>query len=437
MIDLLTVGLILIGYSAISVPLSRRGVTSAMAFVAVGFVVGVSGLGLLDVSLENAVSERITELALVFLLFSDSARIDLQSLRHDLQWPSRLLLVGLPLTMAAGFGAGLLVFPGIGLASAFLLSTMLCSTDAALGQRVVEDPAVPPRVRQALDVESGLNDGLAVPFFLVAMDISMATLESGVPSAVVSNAATQIGWGMAAGVGAGILGGFLMRMAEQRDWLQPLWRQVLTLAAALSAYAAAVSLGGSGFIAAFVGGMTFGAVSRQHGLRVTSFTEETGDLLAAVTWMGFGALAVSHALPYITWRVVLYAVLSLTVVRMLPVAVALARTNARLRTVAFIGWFGPRGLASVVFGLLALERGVPESQTLIATVVVTVGLSVFLHGLTSVPLVAAYHSWYAAHAETHPGAAEAAPTLLSRRRRQGGTGDAGPTLDDAGAGPRD
>ena len=430
-------GLILIGYSAISIPLSRRGVTSAMAFVAVGFVVGVSGLGLLDVALESAVSERITELALVFLLFSDSARIDLQSLRHDLQWPSRLLLVGLPLTMVAGFGAGLLVFPGIGLASAFLLSTMLCATDAALGQRVVEDPAVPPRVRQALDVESGLNDGLAVPFFLVAMDISMATLESGVPSAVVRNAATQIGWGMAAGVGAGILGGFLMRMAEQRHWLQPLWRQVLTLAAALIAYAAAVSFGGSGFIAAFVGGMTFGAVSRQHGLRVTSFTEEAGDLLAAVTWMGFGALAVSHSLPYITWRVVLYAVLSLTVVRMLPVAVALARTKARLRTVAFIGWFGPRGLASVVFGLLALERGVPESQTLIATVVVTVGLSVFLHGLTSVPLVAAYHRWYAAHAETHPDAPEAAPTLLSRRRRQVGPDDAGPTLGDAGAGPRD
>ena len=191
MTSLLVIGLILIVYGSISAPLDRRGITSAMVFVAVGFVVGASGLGLIDVGLESAVAERVTELALVFLLFSDSARLDLGSLRRDLRWPRRLLLVGLPLTMVMGFGAGMLLFPGIGLASAFLLSTMLCSTDAALGQRVVDDPAVPARVRQALDVESGLNDGLAVPFFLVAMDISMATLEGSVPSAVISNAAAR------------------------------------------------------------------------------------------------------------------------------------------------------------------------------------------------------------------------------------------------------
>jgi len=337
--------------------------------------------------------------------------------------------------MVMGFGAGILLFPGIGLASAFLLSTMLCSTDAALGQRVVDNPAVPARVRQALDVESGLNDGLAVPFFLVAMDISMATLEGSVPSAVISNAVAQIGWGIVAGVGAGIFGGVLIRIAEQRLWLRPRWRQVVTLAVALTAYAAAVSLGGSGFIAAFVGGMTFGAVSKEHGLRVTYFTEEAGGLLAAVTWIGFGALALSHALPYITWRVVLYALLSLTVVRMVPVAISLARTDARMPTLAFIGWFGPRGLASVVFGLLALERGVPEVQTLLATVVVTVGLSVFLHGITSVPLVAAYQRWYAAHAEAHPLATEAAPTRVPRRRRQASSDEAGLTLGDVGERP--
>ena len=400
-----------------------------MAFVAVGFLLGASGLGLLDVGLESAVAERVTELALVFLLFSDSARLDLGSLRRDLRWPGRLLLVGLPLTMVLGFGVGLLLFPGIGLASAFLLSTMLCSTDAALGQRVVDDPAVPARVRQALDVESGLNDGLAVPFFLVAMDISMATLRvvcrrrsSATPrprSAGVSSPA----WAPASSAERS------SASREQRLWLQPRWRQVLTLAVALSAYAAALSLGGSVFIAAFVGGMTFGAVSKEHGLRVTYFTEEAGGLLAAVTWIGFGALALSHALPYITWRVVLYALLSLTVVRMVPVAISLARTDARMPTVAFIGWFGPRGLASVVFGLLALERGVPEAQTLLATVVVTVGLSVFLHGLTSVPLVAAYQRWYAAHAEAHPTATEAAPTRVPRRSTPGrprrGGADAG------------
>ena len=419
----LTICVIVVGYIAVSAPLDRRGVTSAMAFVVLGFIAGTSGLGLLDVSLESSVAERVTELALVFLLFSDSARIDLRSLRRELGWPSRLLLVGLPLTMVLGLGAGLLVFPGMAVASAFLLSTMLCSTDAALGQRVVDDTAVPARVRQALDVESGLNDGLAVPFFLVAMDISMSTLAKGVPAAVLTNAAAQIGWGLLAGVGAGLIGGIVYRSSDHRGWLPNQWRQVFTFAVALAAYAAALAMGGSGFIAAFTGGMAFGGVSREHGLRVTYLTEEAGSLLAAVTWMGFGALAITAAWPEVTWRMVAYAVISLTIVRMVPVAVALACTGAQWQTVAFMGWFGPRGLASVVFGLLALERGVPGAHTLLSAVVVTVGMSVFLHGLTSVPLVARYHRWYVAQTATQQTVAEAKPTRVPRNRHQPGPTD--------------
>lgn len=419
MIAILTIGVVLIAYSAVSGPLDRRSVTSAMAFVAVGFLIGPEVLDLLHVSLESTVAERVTELTLVFLLFSDSARLDLSTLRRKLGWPSRLLLIGLPLTMLAGIGAGLLVLPGIGLANAFLLSTMVCSTDAALGQRVVEDTAVPARVRQALDVESGLNDGLAVPFFLVALDISTANLDRGVPYAVASNAASQIGWGVAAGVGVGTLGGLIFRWTDERGWLQGQWLQIFTLAVALTAYAVASTLGGSGFIAAFVGGMAFGQTSRQHGPRVTYLTEQTGGLLAAVTWIGFGALAISRVLRDITWQVVLYALISLTVVRMVPVAVAMIRSGARWLTVAFIGWFGPRGLASVVFALLTLERGIPQARTVLATVTVTVALSVFLHGLTSVPLVAVYHRWYAAALAARPTApAEAAPTPVPRRPRR-------------------
>ena len=179
---------------------------------------------------------------------------------------------------------------------------------------------------------------------------------------------------------------------------------------------------GADLYAAFVGGMTFGRVSGEHGLRVAYVTEEAGNLLAAVTWIGFGALALGAALPHVTWRVVVYALLSLTVVRMLPVAIALTKSGARFQTMAFIGWFGPRGLASVVFALLALERSIPQSQTLLTTVVVTVCLSVVLHGLTSVPLVSAYHRWYAALSAAHPGAAEATPTVVPRRRHHSGVG---------------
>ena len=417
---LLTIAVLLIAYSVVSAPLDRWGVTSAIVFVSAGFVVGSHGIGWLDIPIQNAVAERITELALALLLFSDASRLNLRTLRSHLAWPSRLLLIGLPLTMALGFLAALLILPGVGWASAFLLTTMLCSTDAALGQRVVEDQKVPARVRQALDVESGLNDGLAVPFFLVALDICMAHLHSSVPSAVVSNAASQIGWGLFAGIGAGALGGWALRLSIGRGWLQPSWQQICTLAIALCGYAGAVKLGGSGFIAAFVAGLAFGRTSREQGVRVTYLTEEAGNFLAAVTWMGFGALAIDRVLPDITWRVLLYAAVSLTVARMLPVAIALARTGARGPTIAFMGWFGPRGLASVVFGLLALEDGVPDANELLAVVVVTVGFSVFLHGLTSVPLVARYHQWYLAE-DTEADEAEDKPTRVPRRRGQLGS----------------
>ena len=184
---------------------------------------------------------------------------------------------------------------------------------------------MPARVRQALDVESGLNDGLAVPFFLVALDVANAELETGVTWAVVSNAAAQIGWGLAGGLVAGIAG-LLFRFADRRKWIGGEWRQIVPLAMAILAYALAVTLGGSGFIAAFVGGMAFGRASGARGSVVTLFTgQEAVGLVAAVTWIGFGALALTPAIPHVTWQVVLYAALSLTVVRMIPVAIALAR----------------------------------------------------------------------------------------------------------------
>ncbi|WP_143111463.1 sodium:proton antiporter [Arthrobacter sp. ov118] len=418
MVAAATILAIILVWSAISGPLDRRGITSALFFTAAGLMVGTLAPGMLDISLESAVVERVAEIALALLLFSDAARLDLHSLRHELGWPSRLLLIGLPLTMLAGVGVGALVFPGVALASVFLLATMLASTDAALGQKVVADTSVPARVRQALDVESGLNDGLAVPFFIVALGVANAELETGLTWAVAGNMATQIGWGLTAGLAAGILGGLLLRAANRRTWISSEWRQIMPLGIALLAYTVALMLGGSGFIAAFVGGIAFGSVSGAPGSTVTLFTEETGGFLAAATWIGFGALALTVAVPFITWQVLLYAALSLTLVRMVPVAVAFAGRGVKRPTVAFVGWFGPRGLASLVFALLAFERGVPEGEVVLTTVVVTVALSVVLHGLTSVPLVAAYHRWYAAHTAGHPAAAEAASATLPRRRRQ-------------------
>lgn len=418
MVAAATVLAIIIIWSAFSGPLDRRGITSALFLTVAGFLSGGSALGLLDISVEATTVERVAEVALVLLLFIDATRLDLVTLRRELDWPKRLLLIGLPLTMLTGLGVGVLVFPAMALASVFLLATMLAPTDAALGHKVVSDPAVPVRVRQSLDVESGLNDGLAVPFFLVALEIANAELQTRFVWAVAGHMLTQIGWGLTGGLAAGVLGGLLFRLADRRGWISDEWRQILLLAAALLAYTIALTLGGSGFIAAFVGGLAFSGVSGARASAVTPLTEETGGVLAAVTWIGFGALAFTLAIPHITWQVLLYAALSLTLIRMIPVAIALAGEGVQRPTVAFIGWFGPRGLASLVFALIALERGVPEGEVVLTTVVVTVALSVTLHGLTSVPLVAAYHRWYERHTTEHPVAAEATPVTMPRRRRR-------------------
>ena len=419
-----TIVVIIIVWGAFSGPLDRRGVTSAIVFVLAGFLAGAKVLGLLDVSVESEVAQRLTEVALVLLLFSDAARLDLRALRHELAWPSRLLLIGLPLTMLAGAGVGLLVFPGMALASVFLLAIMLSSTDAALGQKVVTDPSVPDRVRQALDVESGLNDGLAVPFFLVALDLANAELTTGVTWAVVTNAAEQIGWGLAAGVAAGLFGALLFRFAMRRGWIGSEWRQIVVLAAALLAYALALTLGGSGFIAAFVGGLAFGRFSGPAGLRRHPLH---GGGRRPARRRHLDRLRRPRPRPRAPARHLagraLRGAQPHRSCACCPVAIALAGQGMRRPTVAFIGWFGPRGLASVVFALLVLERGVPEEQTLLATVVLTVALSVLLHGLTSAPLVGAYHRWYESHAKVHPAAAEAAPATLPRRRRHLGAAD--------------
>jgi NhaP-type Na+/H+ or K+/H+ antiporter len=426
MIALVVVAAILIVYATVSRPLDRRGVTSALFLMLAGLLVGPSVLGWLDVPLKGATAEHIAELSLALLLFSDAARIDLVSLRRHLAWPGRLLLIGLPLTMAAGALAGLAVFPGMAFASVALLSIMVSPTDAALGQRVVSDPSVPARVRQALNVESGLNDGLAVPFFLVFVDLSLAELHSGPLSAVVQRAADQIGWGLAAGLGAALAGGLLARWAERRGWLESSWRQTLTLATAVLSYSAAVALGGSGFIAAFAGGAAFRQIAGAPGARSLLFTEDAGELLAAVTWAGFGALALGKALSLVTWQIALYALLSLTVVRLAPVALAMLGSGARRPTVAFMGWFGPRGLASIVFALIALDDHVPDAQLLFTVATITVALSVVAHGLTSAPLVGVYHRWYEAHKAGRPEAQEAVPTKAPRFRRQPATGEKRP-----------
>jgi NhaP-type Na+/H+ or K+/H+ antiporter len=407
----------LLGVAGCSRLLTGTPVTAAMVLVAIGVLVGPLVLGDVDVSPAGSTVRTLAEATLALVLFCDAARVDLRKLRREHRLPVRLLSVGLPLTIAAGALAALALFGSLTVAEALVLAVVLAPTDAALGQAVVTNPQVPGRIRQALNVESGLNDGICVPVLLIVLATAEAeshTTGSGAALRIVSEA---IGYGILAGVAVGALVAAVIVHAGRRALIAPAWRQTVTVAGAFLAYGVADALGGSGFIGAFVAGMTFGHLVHRDTGQLTVFSEELGQLLNGTTFVVFGAVLLGPALDNLSLTVVLYALLSLTLVRMLPVAIALIGTHARRATVGFVGWFGPRGLASIVFAVIVVEDShLPHESTILAATYVTIGMSVLLHGLTAAPLAARYARWFQAHPPDRAPAMESLPTELQRRR---------------------
>jgi sodium/hydrogen antiporter len=397
------VAAIVLGYAAVSRRLERSVISAAMVFVAAGLLAGPDVLGWFDPRIGSGGVRILAEATLTVVLFSDASRIDIGALRYELGAPVRLLGIGLPLTIAAGTVVAILVFPELGWAEALVLAIILAPTDAALGQAVVTDKRLPSRVRQSLNVESGLNDGICVPLLLIALAIAEAEEQAIGGGHAVRIVFEEIGYGLVGGIAAGVAAAVLLRLAEPRRLVAEDWLQVVPLAAAALAYGIAAPLGGSGFIAAFVGGFVFGALQRRGREDIGYLTEAAGLILAAVTFVVFGAAVLGDALQAAGWQMALYAVLSLTVLRMVPVWAALLGTGARTPTVAFAGWFGPRGLASIVFAVLVLEEAeLDHVGLLIATVAITVALSVFAHGGTAVRLTDAYVRWFEAQPQPPP-----------------------------------
>jgi NhaP-type Na+/H+ or K+/H+ antiporter len=413
---LATVAFLLLVFAALSHRLKRSYVTLAIFFTSTGLLAGPA-LGLLDLELGSEPIKLLAQATLTLVLFSDASRISIPALRREFSVPARLLGLGLPLTIAAGTVAGVTVLPGVSLAEALVLAVMLACTDAALGQAVVTDRRIPSRIRQGLNVESGLNDGLCVPLFFIALAIAEADEGALSERGALELVAEEIGWGLAGGVAAGALGAVALRTAQRRGLAEAHWLQILTAATALLAAGFAHGLGGSIFIAAFVGGFVFGAIRRDVGGEVGYLVDQGGEVLNAVTFLMFGAVILGPVLDDLGWEALLYAVLSLTVVRMLPVALAMLGTRARPPTLAFLGWFGPRGLASIVFAVILVEEAaLPHQETLLLAVVATVGLSVYAHGLSALPLTERYVSWYDAHAPEQRPAMESVPAPEQRPR---------------------
>jgi NhaP-type Na+/H+ or K+/H+ antiporter len=385
----------LFAYGLVSRRLERTVITGPMVFTTAGILVASSLPGLTGVELELKPVVVFSEATLALVLFVDATRIPARILLHA-ALPRWLLGIGMLLTIVAGTAVALVLLPGLTFWEAAILATILAPTDAGLGQVVFSNPRVPARIRRALNVEAGLNDGISLPFLMLFVALAVADPSLG-PLSWLSYAAQQIGFGLLVGLACGWGGGWLLHQAEERGWMTETFGQLGLLSLALLAWGVADAVGGNGFIGAFVGGImskrSFGSATE----RMVEFSEAWGSLLSYAVFFLFGMLAAPD-LGQLDASVVFYALLSLTAVRMVPVAISLLRARLAWASVLFLGWFGPRGLSSVVLGLIFLKEKVHlagEELILLATVA-TVLLSVFAHGISALPGV----KWYARQVET-------------------------------------
>jgi sodium/hydrogen antiporter len=387
--DLAIVAALVFGWGTLSARLERFDVTAPITFVVAGLLLTHGPLVSLGIQPSHELIKSLAEFTLVLVLFSDASRVGLHELREDAGLYLRLLGIALPLTIGLGTLLALALLGRSSIWLALLVGAALAPTDAALGAGMMTNPLMPAGVRRLINVESGLNDGIATPFVSVA--IAGAAVGGEVAAHGAAVAVADLALGLLVGVAVGGAGGLAVNTARRRGWAAEGFAGSAVLGLAVCAYASALALHGNGFVAAFVGGLAFGTTGGRRGEPLMPFVEETGALVSLLVWLAFGAVEVVPAVEGLTWQIVLYAVLSLTVIRMVPVAVALVGARLDRATVVLVGWFGPRGLASVVFALLALEelgRGVAGRA--VSVITITVVLSVVVHGATADPLAARY-----------------------------------------------
>ena len=373
----------------VSARLERIYISAPFAFVVMGLAVNHQPLQFVHLNVHSSTVRSLAEITLALVLFSDASRVNLHALRRDLGPPVRLLAIGLPLTIGLGTALAFGIIPGIGLWVAATIAAIVAPTDAALGATIMEDRRVPTRVRRLLNVESGLNDGIATPFVNLFLAGAVATEVAHQTTAL--GAARELLVGAGVGIGVGVVGGWLLRTATQRGWSGNGFRPMAALALAIFSYAAAIEAGGNGFVASFVAGMAFGSIVGGDPASTMAFTEEAGELLSLLVWLAFGAVMVVPGFEHASWQDYVFAVLALTLIRMLPVALATFRSGLDRGAVLFVGWFGPRGLASVVFGLIAYDAlAPPDAGRVLSVVTITVTFSVIAHGLSASPLAALY-----------------------------------------------
>lgn len=388
--NLLIVVLFIFLYSIFAKRIEKTALSGPFIALIIGLALGPLLLNLFETGAESEEYKLIAELALALVLFTDASKTNLKVLEHNASLPSRLLLIGLPLTIVFGMIGGFLLFKGYSWIEVGILATMLAPTDAALGKAVVTNPRIPSKIRETLNVESGLNDGICVPvlFLFIAFYTMQADGGPTFPYGLIL-LAKEIGIGLLVGLAITFLGHKLIHFSAKRKWLSESWNTMLIVALAFSCFIVAQIVGGSGFIACFAGGFIFGIMNKKFKStkKLVESAEGSGDTLSLITWLIFGSIVVAAIIHKLTWEIAVYAILSLTLIRIVPVLLSLIHTGMSGKEKLFIGWFGPRGLASIVFAIMVLDIPLPHGETIVTTVACTIALSVILHGFTAKPFI--------------------------------------------------
>lgn len=394
--------LIIFVYSTLARGIEKTPFGGALLFVATGYVLGPDVTGLVNIDFDRHGLRGIAEVTLALMLFTDAAKANLGVLERSYKIPSRMLIIGLPLTICLGFVCAYWLLPDLTGFEMALLATMLAPTDAALGKAVISNKLVPVRIRESLNVESGLNDGICVPILFLFLALAAeATSSAKGAELALELVIREIGIGLLVGVVLTLAMSWLLRLSARLGWIGGHWRPIHMVAMALCCFSMAQAFGGSGFIAAFVGGLLFGALVKRHKHDLLRAAEGAGEALLLLTWVLFGGGVVGLFMPQITWQILLYSVLSLSLIRMLPIFLSLTDSGLSFPEKLFLGWFGPRGLASVVFAIIVMNEHLAGEKTLILTVVCTVTLSVVAHGLSANPLARMLAGYERRHAK-HP-----------------------------------
>lgn len=391
-IGLLAIVICILVAASISRRVQNTIITLPMLYTFFGILLGGLVLDIIPLTPESNLVEVIAELTLVIVLATDASRIDLRGLFRDHNLPTRLLGIGLPLTMIFGTIAAVLIFTDLSFWEAAILGVILSPTDASLGQSVVSNLKVPVRIRQTLNIESGLNDGIAMPFLLLAIAIAESEVMFAKPAAFLISVLVQIGLGIAAGLVVGYLGTKFILWGQRSGWMSRNYQKISSLALILLVYGLAELIGGNGFIAAFCFGLTSSNVAgKEESEDLYEFAEREVTILMLLTFLLFGAVMLPPAIAALNPEIVLYAVLSLTLVRMVSVGFSMVGEKVRSITTLFVGWFGPRGIASILYIFIVLEsESLPGLELIYSVVMITVLFSIYAHGITAAPAADRY-----------------------------------------------